>query len=56
MSNVNDFLIRNDTLYKYSGMERDVVVPDGVVTIEGYAFNSNSAYESITLPQSVFVK
>ena len=55
MSNVNDFLIRNDTLYKYSGMERDVVVPDGVVTIEGYAFNSNSAYKSITLPQSVRV-
>ena len=35
MSSTNDFEIENGILKKYTGPGGDVVIPDGVTTIEG---------------------
>ncbi len=47
------FVILNDILVIYKGDDADVVVPDGVTTIEYEAFANNSDIASVTLPDSV---
>ena len=57
MSSTNDFEIENGILKKYTGPGGDVVIPDGVTTIEGYfasgAFSRCRNLERITVPESV---
>ena len=38
MSNVNDFIIENGVLKKYTGNDIEVVIPDGVICIGQQAF------------------
>ena len=49
-----DFEIRGGVLLKYNGEAQDVVVPDGVVEIEG-AFSGCAGVRNIVLPDSVEV-
>ncbi|MBP3870980.1 MAG: leucine-rich repeat domain-containing protein [Faecalicoccus sp.] len=47
------FTIVSQTLKKYTGNDRRVVVPDGIVEIDDYAFYGASNMEEIILPQSL---
>ena len=38
MSNINDFVIENGVLEKYTGPGGDVVIPEGVTSIGDSAF------------------
>ena len=38
MSNPSDFIIENGVLKKYVGPGGDVVIPEGVTTIQDFAF------------------
>lgn len=57
MNNASDFVIENGVLKEYTGPGGDVVIPDGVATIEGClysgAFSSCRNLEGITIPESV---
>ena len=57
MSNLNDFVIEDGVLKKYSGNDTDVVIPDGVTEIYGSffggAFKDCTTLTSITFPNSV---
>ncbi len=49
-----EFVTLNDyILYLYTGVQRDVVVPDGIRVIANSAFANNSDIASVTLPDSV---
>lgn len=48
----SDFVITDGVLTKYTGNERDIVIPDGVVTIAVGVF-SNRSITSVTIPSSV---
>ena len=52
MSNIEDFVISGNTLVKYIGHEKTVVVPDGIRSIEREAFKSKEI-ENISLPESL---
>ncbi len=47
-----DFLVENDTLVKYLGHERNVVIPEGIVKIETGAFWSCTFIDSIVIPDT----
>ena len=49
---MSDFLIVNGVLKKYRGSGGDVVIPEGVTQIGGYAFG-RSSLPSVTIPDSV---
>ena len=53
MSNASDFVIENGVLTKYIGPGGDVVIPDGVASVGGWAFCDCSNLMSITIPNSV---
>ena len=53
MSNASDFVIENGVLTKYVGPGGDVVIPDGVTSIGGYAFSFCEKLKSIMIPESV---
>ena len=53
MSNINDFVIENSILKKYSGNDTEVVIPEGVTEIGKYAFYCCTSLASITIPDSV---
>ena len=53
MSNINDFVIENGVLRKYTGKDADVVIPDSVTSIGERAFAYCHGLESITIPNSV---
>ena len=53
MSNINDFIIEDGILTGYNGNDTDVVIPDGVTKIEGYAFSYNESLKSVVIPNSV---
>ena len=52
MSSASDFVIENGVLKKYVGPGGDVVIPEGVTSIEEGAF-SGSSPASVTIPDSV---
>ena len=47
------FVITNGKLERYSGKERDVVIPSTVKEIGNSAFRNNSTITSVTIPSSV---
>lgn len=48
-----DFLLANDTLFKYVGCKHDVTLPRSVSVIGESAFKANVTLESITIPDGV---
>lgn len=49
------FQIENGMLVKYTGSDTEVVIPNGVVRIDSYAFEDCDKLTSITIPESVHV-
>lgn len=52
MSNVNDFVIIDGVLKRYTGTDAEVVIPDGVTQIDD-AFNRCIWLKSVNIPDSV---
>lgn len=52
MSNVNDFVIVDGVLKRYTGTDAEVVIPDGVTQIDD-AFNRCIWLKSVNIPDSV---
>lgn len=48
---MSDFIINNGVLEKYTGEGGDVVIPDGVTTIENGAFEWCTSLTSITISE-----
>ena len=53
MSNINDFVIENGELKKYKGQGGDVVIPEGVTSINDWAFYDCASLASIVIPEGV---
>ena len=53
MSETTDFHLIGETLNRYNGAEKDVVIPDGVTIIEIKAFSECRKIKSVTIPTSV---
>lgn len=53
MSNINDFVIENGSLKKYTGTEAEVVIPEGVKYISGGVFANCTTIESVYIPDGV---
>ena len=53
MSNNSDFQIEDGVLIRYTGKDKDVVIPDGVTRIGAKAFFSCRSLTSITIPDSM---
>ncbi|MBQ9118562.1 MAG: leucine-rich repeat protein [Lachnospiraceae bacterium] len=50
---IEDFVIENDILVRYEGIEREVSIPDGVKEIAAYAFYANEGMTAVIIPESV---
>ncbi|MDD6032694.1 MAG: leucine-rich repeat domain-containing protein [Oscillospiraceae bacterium] len=53
MSITSDFLIENNCLTKYSGCDKDIVIPTGVTAIGSHAFKGRESLTSVTIPEGV---
>lgn len=53
MSSNSDFQIKDGVLIRYTGKDKDVVIPDSVTKIEYRAFGKCNSLTSITIPNSV---
>lgn len=53
MSSVNDFVIEDVVLKRYTGSDADVVIPEGVTSIGKSAFENCKSLKSITIPDRV---
>ena len=53
MSNINDFVIENGVLKKYTGTDAEVIIPDGVTSIGACAFARCESLACIKIPNSV---
>jgi len=53
MSNISNFEISNCILCKYNGTDDEVIIPDGVIGIEGHAFSNCQNLTGIKIPNSV---
>lgn len=53
MSNANDFVVEKNILKRYTGKDPYVEVPDGVKSIDSYAFQRNANIRAVRLPDSV---
>lgn len=49
----DDLVIVGKCLYTYKGMDKEVIIPEGVISIAPYAFSFNSDIEWIELPESL---
>ena len=50
-----NFIIKNEKLVEYRGDGGDIVIPDGVKTIDNRVFQRNTKITSVTIPNSVTV-
>ena len=50
---LNDFVINKGLLKKYTGKNKDVVIPDGIEIIGGNSFINNKKIESVIIPDGV---
>ena len=48
-----DFKMRDDILVEYKGKGETVVIPDGIKTIEEFAFSENKTVKKVIIPDSV---
>ena len=53
MTNISDFLIQNGVLKKYTGPCVDVVIPEGVTAVGGWAFSDCTGLVSVRVPENV---
>lgn len=53
MSNNSDFQIEDGVLIRYTGKDKDVVIPDSVTKIGDRAFKDCTSLTSITIPNRV---
>ena len=53
MSNFSDFVIEGGRLIKYSGADKNAVIPEGVTAIESFAFKGCTGVLSIVIPATV---
>ena len=49
----NGFVIEKGVLKKYTGSGGDITIPDGVKSIENYAFGNNFNVTSVVIPKSL---
>lgn len=54
MSNINDFIIENGVLKKYTGKGKKAVIPDEVIKIDNYAFFDCDRLTEIIIPKNVY--
>lgn len=47
------FLIKGTTLIKYSGNQKNVIIPEGIETIYHYCFYRNNKIVSVVLPSTL---
>ena len=52
-ASLGDFVIRDDVLVKYMGSSPAVCIPNGIVTIEKWAFQNNITLVSIIFPNTL---
>ncbi len=52
-TDINDFVINKGLLKKYTGKDKDVVIPDGIEIIGGNSFINNKKIESVIIPDGV---
>ena len=52
-NNAADFQVRGGVLVAYLGNKRDVIIPDGIISIGQAAFKDNLAVETVTFSNSV---
>ena len=50
---MSDFLIQDNILMKYTGLDSNVVIPEDVTQIGSWAFTDNTNITSIVIPGSV---
>lgn len=53
MSNASDFVIENGVLKKHTGTDAEVVIPDGVTSIEAEVFYCCENLKSVTIPENM---
>ena len=53
MSNINDFVIENGVLKKYTGTDAEIVIPDGVTEIGEMAFLDCNSISSVIIPEGM---
>lgn len=52
---INDFIINNNVVEKYTGKDRDVIIPDTVTEIGDGAFLNNIKIETVQLPSALVI-
>lgn len=50
---MDEFEIEDGLLIKYRGNDASVIIPDGVIEIQDFAFYNNERLTSVKMPQSV---
>ena len=53
MSNINDFVIKDGVLKKYTGNDAEVVIPNSVKKIAAKAFRTRNTLKNIMIPDTV---